>query len=213
MKSNTWIAGFIPLLPVLICSCGHVNHLARLGEPSVVTVETGVETTMGLEFTKGRGLGGRAVMGPIGRASASEYKTLSELKVADILDWVPFVNQAVAKALDRRLGWAQGDGGDLFSIRVTDLRLVAQGPMASFTVKGELQAELLRDAEPVWMSCVEFELPARRESVKSLSQLTPELMQGFWKRLAGHVAALLVQRLIADGASCQQADGKKDVFD
>ncbi len=203
MNPNTLIVCFIPLMSVLTCSCGHVNHLARLGEPSLVTVETSVEATLGLEFTKRGGVARRSVMGPIGRASAAEYKFFSALKVVDILDWVPFVNQATASALDKRLGWAQGGGGDVFSIRVTELRLVAEGPMSSFSVVGELDAELQRNAELVWGVRMEFALPAGRESVQSLSQLPPELRQGFWRRLAEQVAALLVQHLIRDGARGQ----------
>ena len=203
MNPSTWIASFIPLLPFLICSCGHVNHLAELGAPSLVTVETRVEATLGLEFTRRGHVAGRAVMGPLGGVRATEYKFLSALKGADVLDWVPFVNQATATALDKRLGWAQGGGGDVFSIRVTELRLVAEGPMAPFTVVGELEAELQRNTELIWGASLKFELPAGRESVQGLSQLPPELRQRFWKRLAEQVSALLVQRLLRDGARGQ----------
>jgi len=142
-------------------------------------------------------------MGPLGRANASEHRFLTALKVVDALDWVPFVNQAMAKSLEKRLGWAQGGGGDVFSIRVTELRLVAEGAMTPYSVAGELEAELQRNDELIWATSLDFELPAGRESVQGLSQLPPELRQGFWKRLAEQVAALLVQRLVADGARGQ----------
>ena len=199
MKTNTLALAFIPLFCALLATgCCHVNHLSSASPPKAVVVESNSSATLDVELTRRRCPPSRSVMGPIARASVSEFRILSELQEEDPAVCIPFLNKAVLRVLGKRLGWNSGESGDLLRIQIQELRLVASDPLSPFVVVGSIRASIERGDELLWRACLEFEMPPGGGSVKNLSQLPPDLRRKFWKRVSEHMALVLLQQLERD---------------